>query len=200
MFKLNKFGHKLKFLFSKYPCTSNTTVVAVFCVASEISQQALFQDRTKNQSFDTTSTFNYVFCGTLTQGAPLTHWYKWLDSKYPDTTAKTITKKLFLDLGVLNPILLAWFFILLDVMEKRDALESCKTKLIPTIVSSTAFWIPVQAINFFCIPPLFREIKLLLRQLDPQGKGSLSFQEFLYGIRTIIRRRKLYKLWEISGE
>lgn len=45
----------------------------------------------------------------------------------------------------------------MSLMEnKKDILEECKRKLIPTFKTSCAFWLPVQAINFLLIPPTFR--------------------------------------------
>ncbi|KAK5642507.1 hypothetical protein RI129_008674 [Pyrocoelia pectoralis] len=42
-----------------------------------------------------------------------------------------------------------------------------------------------------------QEIDGFLRQLDPLGRGSLTFQEFSYGVKSLLRRRKLSGLWSL---
>ncbi|KAK4876735.1 hypothetical protein RN001_009241 [Aquatica leii] len=135
MSKLSKITNISKNLLSKYPSICNIVIFGGFCVAAETSQQMLSHNDSCFRCFDPSSLYTYVFCATLTQGAPLTYWYKWLDLKYPGTTATAITKKMVLDLAIFNPILLTSFFILLGVVEKKNAFEHCRTKLIPTLVS-----------------------------------------------------------------
>jgi len=41
---------------------------------------------------------------------------------------------------------------------KKDLLEECKQKFIPTFKTSCVFWMPAQAINFMLVPPGARVI------------------------------------------
>lgn len=41
---------------------------------------------------------------------------------------------------------------------KKDLLEECKQKFVPTFKTSCVFWMPAQAINFILVPPAARVI------------------------------------------
>merc|ERR1740139_215132 len=41
----------------------------------------------------------------------------------------------------------------MSVMEgKEDIFDECRQKLLPTWLTASAFWLPVQAVNFFLVP------------------------------------------------
>lgn len=52
------------------------------------------------------------------------------------------------------------FFFLqkgMSVMEGvDDPLAELKEKFVPTFARSCLFWLPAQAVNFYCVPPQFR--------------------------------------------
>ena len=58
--------------------------------------------------------------GTLVFPVILFHWYRWLDARFVGAAAKTILQKLFLDQFVISPPILATFYVLMSVMERRD--------------------------------------------------------------------------------
>ena len=58
--------------------------------------------------------------GTFVFPVILFHWYRWLDARFVGAAAKTILQKLFLDQFVISPPILATFYVLMSVMERRD--------------------------------------------------------------------------------
>lgn len=49
--------------------------------------------------------------------------------------------------------------VAMSILEgKKDLLEECKQKFIPTFKTSCVFWMPAQAINFMLVPPAARVI------------------------------------------
>lgn len=45
----------------------------------------------------------------------------------------------------------------MSIMERKpDIFEELRNKIVPTFERSCMFWIPVQAVNFLLIPPLYR--------------------------------------------
>lgn len=59
-----------------------------------------------------------------------------------------------------NKIISFFFFFLqkgMSVMEGVDEpLAELKEKFVPTFARSCLFWLPAQAVNFYCVPPQFR--------------------------------------------
>lgn len=41
---------------------------------------------------------------------------------------------------------------------KKDLLEECRNKIVPTFQTSCMFWLPAQAINFLLVPPTARVV------------------------------------------
>lgn len=45
----------------------------------------------------------------------------------------------------------------MSLMEnKKDALEECRAKFLPTFQTSCMFWLPAQAVNFLLVAPTYR--------------------------------------------
>ena len=66
----------------------------------------------------------YWIIGTFVFPVILFHWYKWLDARYVGLAAQTIIKKMLLDQFVISPPILAIFYVLMSVMERKDDIFS----------------------------------------------------------------------------
>jgi len=109
--------------------------------------------------YDFGGIFRYWVVGTFQFPVILFYWYRWLDSRFVGTAAKTLAKKLFLDQFLISPPILAAFYVSMSLMEGReDLLAECKDKLVTTFQTSCCFWMPAQAINFTFVPQQFRVI------------------------------------------
>lgn len=153
---------KLKQFFKTYPLVSNAVVYGSLYVGAEFSQQTI-NNRILAEGepvpYDTGLIGRYAVLGTCVFPPILYSWYKWLDAKFVGTAPKIVLKKLVLDQSVLTPPLLVIFYVGMSLMERKpDVLEECKKKLLPTFKTSCMYWLPMQSINFFLVPPQARVV------------------------------------------
>ncbi|GAB6030843.1 hypothetical protein CHUAL_007680 [Chamberlinius hualienensis] len=91
---------------------------------------------------------------------PLCHtWYRFLDRRLPAKTLKTVVKKVAADQMVAAPVLNLVFFVGMGVMEQKSWTEckhELKEKFLFVYLMDWLFWPPVQALNFYMVPPAFR--------------------------------------------
>ena len=100
--------------------------------------------------------------------APVLHfWYRWLDRVLPGqtsrnvcfvqlilfagTTGRIIIRKVALDISVFALPYYTAFYVSLNLLSGanlQESLAELKQKLLPTILSTTAFWLPAQTVNF----------------------------------------------------
>jgi hypothetical protein len=113
-----------------------------------------------SNSFDTSRCAAAGLYGGLVLGTVGHQWYKGLDwfvSKVvcPKTTSALIFSKVFLDTFVFGPIHISAFFSWMEISKGRKA-DEIQKKLVedfaPTFVADSAFWIPVQILNFKFVP------------------------------------------------
>ena len=65
--------------------------------------------------------------GTFVFPVILFHWYKWLDARFVGAAAKTIVQKLMLDQFLISPPILATFYIMMSIMERKDNIfQECR--------------------------------------------------------------------------
>ncbi|XP_050532233.1 mpv17-like protein [Daktulosphaira vitifoliae] len=153
----------IKETFKKYPMLANSTVYGTMCVGAELSQQIITK-RILNKTeppkpIDKEVLGRYAVIGTLISPNILYFWYKWLDKAFVGTAPKIIVKKMLLDQFLMTPPLYVIFYVSMSLMEgKKDLLEECRQKFIPTFKTSCVFWLPAQAINFLMVPPPARVI------------------------------------------
>jgi len=131
--------------------TSNGATVAGASLTSSPSHHRL----------DMTSVKRYAIMGTLVIAPIFTKWYQWLDNRFPATNRKTVIKKIILDQFLLTPWLLAMFFIgmaFLEGAKGKALLQELKEKFVKTFQLDCLYWIPIQAVNFVFVPPIFRVV------------------------------------------
>jgi protein Mpv17 len=111
-------------------------------------------------AFDTTRCASAGLYGGLFLGTVGHQWYKGLDlfvSKVlrPTTTPSLIFAKVFLDTIIFGPIHVSAFFSWME-LSKGNTTSEIKEKLskdfLPTLVADSAYWIPVQILNFKFVP------------------------------------------------
>ncbi|XP_037033515.1 mpv17-like protein [Bradysia coprophila] len=151
----------LQSFFVKHPIISNSLIYGSLYVGAEFSQQFITRKilAEEKSNIDKATLVRYAAMGTLAYSPILYNWYKWLDRTFPGTNKAIIVKKLVLDQFGVTPVLLVIFFTGMSIMErKKDKLEECKEKFLPTFARSCLFWLPAQSMNFLFVPPRFRVI------------------------------------------
>ncbi|XP_038067881.1 mpv17-like protein 2 isoform X2 [Patiria miniata] len=110
--------------------------------------------------------FNWIRTGRmLTIGillGPLNHyWYLALDKFLPGVKARTVAKKILLDELIASPVMTSTFFVGMGLLEGKTLAESVdvlKKKFLTVYMVDILVWPPIQAINFFLVPPQLRVI------------------------------------------
>jgi len=125
------------------------------------SQAKSLTASTSHHRLDLASVKRYAIMGTFVIPPILTKWYHWLDNRFPSTSTRTVLKKLILDQFLLTPWLLAMFFIGMSFLEGgkgRELLSELKQKFTMTFCLDCCYWLPIQALNFLFVPPMFRVV------------------------------------------
>ncbi|XP_059054022.1 mpv17-like protein [Achroia grisella] len=142
------------------PVITNTLVYATFYTAAELSQQTYDKIYSpKKTEMDFAAAGRLVTVGSGLYAPTLYYWYRFLDNKFTGTAVKTVLTKVATDQIFMMPILLAAFYTLLGVFERReDVFEELRQKYWKTFVANQIFWIPAQTINFYFMPPHLRVV------------------------------------------
>ncbi|XP_052754906.1 mpv17-like protein [Galleria mellonella] len=142
------------------PVITNTVVYATFYTAAELSQQTYNKIYSpKKPDMDFAAAGRIVSVGSSLYAPTLYYWYKFLDKKFTGTALKIVATKVASDQFIMTPILLATFYTLLGVLERReDIFEELRQKYWKTFLANQAFWIPAQTINFYFMPSHLRVV------------------------------------------
>ncbi|KAL4149550.1 hypothetical protein QTP88_003478 [Uroleucon formosanum] len=156
--KMSRIIRVVKETFNKYPMIANATVYGTMSVGAEFSQQILTKrilNKTKPQEpIDINLLGRYAIVGTLISPNIVYLWQNWLDKAFVSTAPKIILKKILLNQFILTPPLYVASFVSMSLLEgKKDLLEECRQKFIPTFKISCMFWLPAQVIKFTLVPP-----------------------------------------------
>ncbi|XP_033636457.1 mpv17-like protein 2 isoform X2 [Asterias rubens] len=111
-------------------------------------------------AFNWTRTGRMLTIGILL--GPLNHyWYLGLDRFLPGIKGRTIAKKILLDEIIASPVMTSIFFVGMGLLEGKTWAESVnvlKKKFLTVYMVDICVWPPVQAVNFFFVPPNLRVI------------------------------------------
>ncbi|XP_028178340.1 mpv17-like protein [Ostrinia nubilalis] len=142
------------------PVITNTAVYATFYTAAELSQQTYNKIyASEKPEYDFGSAARIVVAGSTVYPTALYYWYRFLDKTFAGTAVKTVAKKVAAEQFIATPILLAAFYTLIGVLErKEDVFEELREKYTKTLIANQAFWIPSQTVNFFFVPPHLRVV------------------------------------------
>ncbi|XP_071515938.1 mpv17-like protein isoform X2 [Panulirus ornatus] len=148
-----------RYLKSK-PLLKNMVAYGSLFVGAEWTQQTtrkrIWKDD-KDPTYDMGAFARYTFFGVLWYPVIYHRWYSWLDSRFMGTSLAVVTKKSLIDQFVMEPPLLASFYIGMSILEgKEDIFAECKKKYIPTFLSGCIFWLPAMALNFWLMPNSMR--------------------------------------------
>ncbi|XP_042232043.1 mpv17-like protein [Homarus americanus] len=150
--------------FKSRPLVKNMVAYGVMYVGAEWTQQTLLKRVWKNDKdpkYDMGAFSRYAFFGVLWYPVAYHYWYRWLDARFVGTSLAMITKKSLIDQFVMEPPLLASFFIGMSILErKEDIFAEWKQKYIPTFMGGCVFWLPAMALNFWLMPNSMRVIFL----------------------------------------
>ncbi len=165
------FVQRTKDVFQRRPLISNCLALGGMYAGAELSQQAvnhIFKQKTsavrrkRPLQIDYSSMQRLAVVGSCVYGPLFRAWYFWLDRAFPGTATSIIVQKVCLDQFVLGPPSLALFFVTTSWLEGKthDVTAECRRKFWPTYFLDCLFWVPVQAVNFWLVPPTFRVLFL----------------------------------------
>jgi len=87
------------------------------------------------------------------------YWYLFLEKKVVGNTMKAVLKKTLIDQVFFSPVIIAFFFIMLGVIEQNSP-QCVKEDLIQKgkqiYLVEWCIWPPAQMVNFRLLPPKFR--------------------------------------------
>ncbi|KAJ8975710.1 hypothetical protein NQ317_018984, partial [Molorchus minor] len=156
---------QLRRILGKYPILTNSIIYGTLCCGAETSQQTISKKNIglakspQQMQIDTGAITRFTIYGTAVGGPILTVWYRFLDSRIPGKSTQIAIKKALLDQFVFTPPLYLVFYVVMSILErKEDVFEEFRNKFVKTFLGSCMFWMPIQGINFFLIPPAFRVV------------------------------------------
>merc|ERR1719391_694652 len=145
---------------SRRPLTTNCILYGSLSGLAEFSQQTVIKEKEK---YNVKTVGHYTLLGGGVFGPVIHFWYRWLDRVLPGTAARTIAKKVALDISVFAVPYYTTFYLSLNFLsgsQFQESFSELKLKLIPTILTSTAFWLPAQTVNFRFVRPRYRVLYL----------------------------------------
>ncbi|XP_068217913.1 mpv17-like protein [Palaemon carinicauda] len=155
---------KLRKFFRARPLLKNMMGYGIMYVGAEFSQQTLLKKVWKDDpdpNYDVASLGRYTFFGVLWYPVAYNYWYRWLDSRFVGKSLAVITKKSLLDQFLMEPPLLASFYVGMSILEGKDNVTAeCKKKFGPTFLTGCVYWLPAMALNFWLMPNSMRVLFL----------------------------------------
>ncbi|XP_013190577.2 mpv17-like protein isoform X2 [Amyelois transitella] len=144
----------------QYPVATNTGVYASFYLAAELMQQTYNKmNKPEKPDIDLTAAARISAVGSTLYAPTLYYWYKFLDRKFAGKAMKTVITKVAADQFLMTPVLLASFFTIMSVVErKEDIFAELREKYWMAFMANQSFWIPAQMVNFSFMPPHLRVV------------------------------------------
>ncbi|GIY06935.1 mpv17-like protein 2 [Caerostris darwini] len=144
-------------LFSKHLLVTNTSLGVFFLGLGDAIQQNIEKKMYPEKVYENRRTRNMMISGSIF-GVGGHYWYRFLDTKFPGTTVKHVGKKLLLEMAIGPPVFLG-FFITIGYLEGKPIQESFKEfkkNILVILAADWAIYAPLQAVNFFYVPPRYR--------------------------------------------
>jgi len=166
--------YRLKTIMDTRPLLSNACIYGGLYTLAEVSQQTMRSNLKSSLSSDLSrrtahanhppgidfnSVKRYAIMGTLVFPPILTHWYRWLEAKFPCTSPRVVARKLLLDQFLLTPWVVVLFYIGMAALEGKqdwELTEELREKGFTTFFLDCCYWLPVQYLNFKFVPAFLR--------------------------------------------
>jgi protein Mpv17 len=127
------------------------TAGTLYCVGDVISQKIEGKEH-----FDYWRCARMTSMGVVLMGFAGGKWYTFIDRRLPDTSNRTIAKKVVFDQFLFAPAFYLCFYFGMSVLEGHTVSQSVdhiKKKFVPTYLADLTFWPVAQTINFKYVSP-----------------------------------------------
>lgn len=145
-------------MFTRYLLYTNVGIsISLSGVGDTLEQHYEILSNQKGK-WDTSRTMRMSISG-MTIGVICHNWYRFLDSKFPGRSIKTVARKVLIDQFVCSPLCIATFFITLGILEKASWEETkteIRNKAARLYAAEWVVWPPAQVINFYILPLRYR--------------------------------------------
>lgn len=177
-------------LFTKHLFVTNTAIGIFFIGAGDVLQQNIERKLYEGKTFEKKRTGNMMLAGSVF-GSLGHFWYTFLDTKFPGQTVKSVSKKLLLEMVVGPPIFFC-FFLGIGFLEKKpieNSIQEFKKNFLVICFADWVVYAPLQAVNFFYVPPKYRVLYVCVL--------CLAYDVFLSYILHKEDNKKLIKKKEV---
>lgn len=141
------------------PVLTKSITSGVISFVGDVACQKFFPHDKDDKKIDWIRTIKFTILGTALVGPMLHHWYGFLVSKIPGTSALSTLYRLACDQLVFAPfIILPAIFSASQVLNgtPEQIPDKLKADWGSTVVANFALWVPAQFINFKFIAPVYQ--------------------------------------------
>ncbi|UYV79490.1 MPV17L2 [Cordylochernes scorpioides] len=153
----SKLRHVVNKMFTKHLLVTNTAIGCLSMTAGDVAQQFLEKKIIQEKDYDPKRTRNMA-AGGLCFGYLGHLWYKMLDRKFPGANTGSVVRKLGAEMALGPPLVLGTFITVGYFKDQtlRQSFQDFKDNLVMVLAMDWAFYVPMQTLNFYLVPPSYR--------------------------------------------